>query len=118
MAEEVADAFLEELKKEFIRQIGEHAENNPEYPKLITEAAYDKCARWANSSLNDTKENYIPERTFFRYKDAIEELFDIEIACDRSAGGLYYIAYSGYEGRTRQWLLSQFAVQNSSCHLI
>ena len=69
--------------------------------------------RWANSSLNDTKENYIPERTFFRYKDAIEELFDIEIACDRSAGGLYYIADSGFESRTRQWLLSQFAVQNS-----
>ena len=45
VAEEVADAFLEELKKEFIRQIGETPEDNPEYPKLITDAVYDKCVR-------------------------------------------------------------------------
>lgn len=48
VAEEVADAFLEELRKAFIAQIGEHAETNPEYPKLITDAAYDKCARLAD----------------------------------------------------------------------
>lgn len=45
VAEEIAEAFLEELKKEFIRQIGERPETNPEYPKLITEAVYDKCVR-------------------------------------------------------------------------
>ena len=44
VAEEVAEPFLEELKKAFVKQIGEHAEQNPEYPKLITHAAYDKCA--------------------------------------------------------------------------
>lgn len=48
VAEEVADAFLEELRKAFIAQIGEHAETNPEYPKLITDAAYDKCAKLAD----------------------------------------------------------------------
>ena len=48
VAEEVADTFLEELRKAFIAQIGEHAETNPEYPKLITDAAYDKCARLAD----------------------------------------------------------------------
>ncbi|MBQ9297175.1 MAG: aldehyde dehydrogenase family protein [Paludibacteraceae bacterium] len=48
VAEEVAGAFLEELKRAFIAQIGEHAEDNPEYPKLITEAAYDKCAKLAD----------------------------------------------------------------------
>ena len=48
VAEEVADAFLAELKAAFIAQIGEHAELNPEYPKLITDAAYDKCARLAD----------------------------------------------------------------------
>ena len=48
MAEEVAEPFLEELKKAFVAQIGEHAEENPEYPKLITEGAYDKCARLAD----------------------------------------------------------------------
>ena len=48
VAEEVAEPFLEELKKAFVAQIGEHAELNPEYPKLITGAAYDKCARLAD----------------------------------------------------------------------
>ncbi|MBR3565001.1 MAG: aldehyde dehydrogenase family protein [Paludibacteraceae bacterium] len=47
VAEEVADTFIENLKSEFIRQIGEHAENNDEYPKMITDQAYDKCAKEA-----------------------------------------------------------------------
>lgn len=48
VAEEVADEFLKELKAAFIAQIGEHAEQNPEYPKLITDTAYDKCANLAD----------------------------------------------------------------------
>ena len=48
VAEEVAEPFLEELKRAFVSQIGEHAEENPEYPKLITDGAYDKCARLAD----------------------------------------------------------------------
>ena len=44
VAEEVADRFLEELKKEIVRQAGEHPSANPEYPCLITDAAYRKCA--------------------------------------------------------------------------
>ncbi len=48
VAEEVAEKFLDELKRAFISQIGEHAENNPEYPKLITKAAYNKCAGLAD----------------------------------------------------------------------
>ena len=48
VAEEVAEPFLAELSKAFVAQIGEHAEHNPEYPKLITDAAYDKCARLAD----------------------------------------------------------------------
>ena len=48
VAKEVADIFIEELKRAFIKQIGEHAETNPEYPKLITIAAYNKCATLAD----------------------------------------------------------------------
>ena len=48
VAKEVAEPFLEELKKAFIAQVGENPVTNPEYPKLITEAAYDKCARLAD----------------------------------------------------------------------
>ena len=47
VAEEVADAFLTELKAAFVKQIGDSPEQNEEYPKLITEAAYDKCATQA-----------------------------------------------------------------------
>ena len=45
VAEEVAEPFLAELKREFVRQIGERPEANPDYPKLITPTVYDKCVR-------------------------------------------------------------------------
>ena len=45
VAEEVADAFLAELRAAFVRQIGERPETSDEYPKLITAAVYDKCER-------------------------------------------------------------------------
>ncbi|MBR4218543.1 MAG: aldehyde dehydrogenase family protein [Bacteroidales bacterium] len=48
VAQEVAEPFLEELKKAFVAQIGERPIDNPEYPKLITTAAYDKCAALAD----------------------------------------------------------------------
>lgn len=48
VAQEIADEFLEALKSEFVRQIGEDAQDNAEYPKLITRQAYDKCASLAD----------------------------------------------------------------------
>lgn len=44
VAREVAEEFVGLLKEEFRRQIGDDALENDEYPKLITEAAWDKCA--------------------------------------------------------------------------
>lgn len=49
VAEEVATAFIEELKAAFVKQIGPEPENNPEYPKLITDAAYNACASKAEA---------------------------------------------------------------------
>ena len=49
VAEEVAEEFLAALKAEFIRQAGEHPEENEEYPKLITASVYDKCERIADT---------------------------------------------------------------------
>ena len=43
IAEEVAEEFLFYLQAAFDEQIGD-ALNNPEYPRLINKAAYDKCA--------------------------------------------------------------------------
>lgn len=48
VADEIADSFIEALKSEFIRQIGEKPEENEEYPKLINDAAYDKCQKLAD----------------------------------------------------------------------
>lgn len=48
VAEEIAEEFIEELKREYIRQIGESAIDNPEYPRLISKAAYEKCAKEAD----------------------------------------------------------------------
>ena len=45
VAEEVADQFLTELKREIVRQIGEKPEENEEYPRLITGSVFDKCER-------------------------------------------------------------------------
>ncbi|MDD5823605.1 MAG: aldehyde dehydrogenase family protein [Firmicutes bacterium] len=47
VAEEVAEDFITELKAAIITQIGANAPANPEYAKLITPAAYKKCADWA-----------------------------------------------------------------------
>ena len=48
VAEEVADKFVEKLKAAVIKQIGEVPHNNPEYPRMITGAAYKKCAAEAD----------------------------------------------------------------------
>ena len=88
VAEEVADRFVEELKKAFSRQIGVEAQNNDEYPHLISEAAYDKCAglaaRWADRIVYGG----IGDRTSLRYAPTIiypvgidEEIVKQELFC-------------------------------------
>ena len=44
VVEEVAEEFIEELKKAFTKQIGEQGYLNEEYPKLITSRAYQAIA--------------------------------------------------------------------------
>ena len=44
VAEEVAEKFIEELKTAVITQIGDKPYLNPEYPKMIDERAYKRCA--------------------------------------------------------------------------
>lgn len=68
--------------------------------------------KWASARINDNHEPRLADSTFFRYKNDVEELFDIEILCDL-ANGLYYIGDSDINSQTKQWLLSQFAVSQS-----
>lgn len=44
VASEIAEDFVALLKDAFTRQVGANAEKNPEYSKLISLAAYDKCS--------------------------------------------------------------------------
>ncbi len=68
--------------------------------------------RWVRSQYNETGENY-PERSFHRHKNAIKEMFDIDIKCDKRTGR-YIIANADDldKGGVRHWLLNTFAVNN------
>lgn len=76
----------------------------------ITREEIDR--RWSRASLNFDHESMIPERTFHRYKDAIQEMFQIDIRYNKSRG--YYIenAEDIQRDELRQWLIGTFAVEN------
>lgn len=78
----------------------------------ITRDEINRSWRW--SQLNEDKEDEIPERTFHRHKDAIQELFDIEIYCDRHANKTYHIANreTMEQNGAMEWLLNTFAINN------
>lgn len=78
VSEEVAEPFLEELKKAFVAQIGEHPEENPEYPKLITDAAYVKCARWADEYRHRIVFGGVGDKESRRYAPTIIYPVDID----------------------------------------
>ena len=52
VAKEVAPQFIEALKKELIRQVGEKPLENPDYPHLIGSRAYQYCAEEAMAYQN------------------------------------------------------------------
>lgn len=65
-------------------------------------------------SLRMESEREIPERTFHRHRQAIADLFEIDIACDRSAGNVYYIANEEVLDRPTfiSWLFNGLAIDN------
>ena len=71
----------------------------------------DISRQWQRSSLNEDG-NPLAERTFHNHREAILDIFGIEIKCDRSLG--YYIANSeDLEGDgIRQWLLESLSMNN------
>ncbi len=69
--------------------------------------------QWICSGLNEKEEN-LPLRTFHNHRKAIEQLFDINIECNKQAGYVYYIENGNDLQRqsVRQWLLNSFSVNN------
>jgi predicted DNA-binding transcriptional regulator YafY len=68
--------------------------------------------RWTRNEMSEGKE--IPLRTFHNHRVAIEEMFDINIDCDKRNGYVYYIQNKDdmERGGVRTWLLNTFAVNN------
>ena len=68
--------------------------------------------RWLRSRLSEGED--IPLRTFHNWRIAIEQVFDININCNRRGGYYYYIenANDMQKGGIRNWLLNTFAVNN------
>ena len=67
-------------------------------------------AKWLRNEMSEGKE--IPLRTFHNHRKAIEQMFDINIACGN--GYRYYVenADDVERGGVRSWLLNTFAVNN------
>lgn len=68
--------------------------------------------RWVCTEMSGGEE--IPLRTFHNHRKAIEELFDINIECNKRGGYYYYIENQENieKGGVRNWLLNAFAVNN------
>jgi hypothetical protein len=71
----------------------------------------DLNEKWINSYLSDGKE--IPRKTFHNQRIKIEEVFDVNIECDRSSNEYYIENAEDIEmDRIRSWLLNTFAIKN------
>lgn len=67
---------------------------------------------WKESCLGDGAP--LPLRTFHQHKNAVEELFGVEIKCNASNGYRYYISTPETlkNNATRKWLLNSFTLSN------
>ena len=74
--------------------------------------------KWARASVNDYETDAIPESTFHRWRNTVEELFDIEILCNEQ--GEYYIEDASQFRRAdlRGRMLNLLSVNNllKDCH--
>jgi hypothetical protein len=70
--------------------------------------------RWSRCRYNDDHEDQFPERRFHRYRHELEEIFDIDIKCNRSRGCVYYIENKDDIGGDlgRKWLLNAMSVHS------
>ena len=65
---------------------------------------------WQKASINEDG-SYLPERTFFNHREAISDIFGIEIKFDKSLG--YYITEDSNDTEgIRSWLLTSLSVNN------
>ena len=72
----------------------------------------DLNAAWLRSEISEGKP--LARRTFFHYRDGVEEMFDINIQCDKSTFE-YYIDDSGSENnaRLRSWVVDSVSMSGT-----
>lgn len=66
--------------------------------------------RWERSKLNNGSP--MPRSTFNRHRSAVQDIFGIDIECDRSNGNVYYIANADSLSSVMNWMVSSLAVNN------
>lgn len=66
---------------------------------------------WMRSHLSEGKP--IPERTFFHYRRAIEEIFNIDIVCDSAGQYSVQLPEGSNEKAFSNWLLDSYAISNA-----
>ncbi|MBD5219864.1 MAG: WYL domain-containing protein [Bacteroidales bacterium] len=72
----------------------------------ITRSELDDC--WERSGLSDGTRG-MPRRTFYNYRQAVEELFQIEIKCDPRTYEYYIDEDAGMSGEVTEWLMNSAA---------
>lgn len=78
VAEEIADQFLEELTNAFIQQVGEDAYKNNEYPRLISDKAYQWCEEEADKYRQRIVFGGAGDKTTLKYSPTIIYPVDID----------------------------------------
>lgn len=72
----------------------------------------DLKAKWETCSFNDDRKP-LPERTFANYKANIEQIFGIEIACDRATNEYYIVNEDDLDNNAiRDWMLNSLSLRN------
>ena len=67
---------------------------------------------WRRSSVNDENKELAP-RTFANYKENIEEIFGIEIVCDRATNEYYIVNEENLDDNAiRDWMLNSLSLRN------
>lgn len=64
---------------------------------------------WKNSALNDTGQP-LSRRTFFNYREAIQEIFNVQLLCDPSTYEYYVDDLDEHNKNVTDWLLNSSSV--------
>lgn len=67
--------------------------------------------RWRRSNFSDG-DSILPRRTFYNYRQAIEDLFDINICCDQSTFEYYIADEDAHNESVTEWLLNSAATND------